>query len=228
MFEKYKIVAILTAYKRDYFIEQIDALLEQTLKVDRIVIFNNGNLNLSHLKEKYGDKINLINSELNTKFWGRFAIANLFNTEYVLMLDDDTIPDVRWVENCLRLSTEKNCIVTGNGRSIDNVDCLGDGGYVNEDTKIGFGGHSWFYKKEWLKYFITDAPLNYDTGEDITFSALCKLRGGIETWIPKQSGETSAHKNSYAGDQHASYQLNNWDNIRNEMCQHFINQGWEI
>lgn len=228
MFEKHKIVAILTAYKRDYFIEQIFALLNQTTKVDKIIIFNNGNLNLSHLKQTFGDKINLINSELNTKFWGRFAIANLLNTEYVLMLDDDTIPGIQWVENCLRLSLEKNCIVTGNGRSIDNVVCLGDNGHVDEDTKIGFGGHSWFYKKEWLKYFITEEPLNYDTGEDITFSAFCKMKGNIETWIPKQSGESSAHKKSYAGDQHASYQLNNWDNIRNEMCQYFIKMGWSI
>lgn len=226
MFERYKIVAILTAYKRDYFTEQINSLLEQTVKVDKIVILNNGNLDLSHLKEQFGDKINLINSELNTKFWGRFAIANLFNTEYILMLDDDTIPGSEWVENCLRLSIEKNCIVTGNGRSIDNSVSLGDSGYMDADTKIGFGGHSWFYKKEWLKYFIINEPLNYDTGEDITFSALCKINGNIETWIPRQIGNSSAHKYNYSGDQHASYQLNNWDNIRNGMCGHFINNGW--
>ena len=200
MFERYKIVAILTAYKRDYFTEQIDSLLEQTIKVDRIVIFNNGNLNLSHLKEKYGDKINLINSELNTKFWGRFAIANLFNTEYVLMLDDDTIPASRWIENCLRLSTEKNCIVTGNGRSIDNVDCLGDGGYVIEDTKIGFGGHSWFYKKEWLKYFITDEPLNYDTGEvtisDIRILSVLTSDGDMRVEIESEDEIISTVRNT--------------------------------
>lgn len=226
MFDRYKIVAVLTAYKRDYFTQQINALLSQTTTVDKIVILNNGNLNLSHLKDTFGDKISLINSELNTKFWGRFAVANLFNTEYVLMLDDDTIPGSQWVENCLRLCNEKNCIVTGNGRSTRNLNNLGDNGYVAEDTKIGFGGHSWFFRKEWLKYFISFEPLNYNTGEDITFSALCKINGNIETWIPKQSGETSAHKASYSGDQHASYLLNNWDNIRKEMCEYFINNGW--
>ena len=226
MFDRYKIVAVLTAYKRDYFIEQIHALLLQTTTADKIVILNNGNLNLSYLKNIFGNKISLINSELNTKFWGRFAIANLFNTEYVLILDDDTIPGSRWIENCLRLCNEKNCIVTGNGRCIRNLYALGDDGYVAKDTRIGFGGHSWFFKKEWLKYFISFKPLSYDTGEDITFSALCKMYGNIETWIPKQSGETSAHKNSYSGDQHASYLLNNWNNIRNKMCEYFIYYGW--
>ncbi len=226
MFDRYNIVAVLTAYKRDYFTQQINALLSQTTTVDKIVILNNGNLSLFHLKDTFGDKISLINSELNTKFWGRFAVANLFNTEYVLMLDDDTIPGSQWVENCLRLCNEKNCIVTGNGRSTRNLNNLGDNGYVAEDTKIGFGGHSWFFRKEWLKYFISFKPLNYNTGEDITFSALCKINGNIETWIPKQSGETSAHKTSYSGDQHASYLLNNWDNIRKEMCEYFISHGW--
>lgn len=228
MFEECKIVAILTAYKRDYFIEQINALLNQTIKIDKIIIFNNGNLDLSHLKETFSDNISLINSELNTKFWGRFAIANLLNTEYVLMLDDDTIPGVQWVENCVRLSQEKNCIVTGNGRDITNSIGWGDDGYVENDIKVGFGGHSWFYKKEWLKYFIADEPLNYDTGEDITFSALCKIKGNIETWVPKQSQETSAHMYTYATDQHASFRQNNWDNTRKDMCQYFINKGWEI
>ena len=228
MFEKYNIVAILTAYKRDYFKEQINALLQQSIKPEKIIIFNNGTLDLRYLKEMYGEIIALINSDLNTKYWGRFVIANLCNTEYVLMLDDDTIPGSLWVENCLRLCNEKNCIVTGNGRSVDNKTCWGDDGYVENDTKVGFGGHSWFYKKEWLKYFITEKPLNYDTGEDLTFSALCKLKAGIETWVPKQMGESSAHKSSYSGDKHASFLQNNWDETRNNMCEYFINKGWTI
>jgi hypothetical protein len=228
MFNQYNIVAILTAYKRDYFKEQINSLINQTMKPEKIIIFNNGELDLNYLKGMYGPIVSIINSDLNTKFWGRFAIANLLNSTYILMLDDDTIPGSQWIDNCLRLCEDKNCIVTGNGRSIDNMISLGDSGRVDEDTKVGFGGHSWFYKKEWLQYFITEKPLNYDTGEDITFSALCKLKGNIDTWIPKQSGETSAHKNSYADDQHASFKQNNWDETRNDMCKYFIEKGWSI
>lgn len=228
MFEPHKIVAILTAYKRDYFSQQINSLLNQTQKIDKIVIFNNGSLDLSHLKNTFKDKISLINSELNTKFWGRFAIASLFNTEYVLMLDDDTIPGLRWVETCYNMCLEKNCIVTGNGRSIDNKVSMGDGGYTEQDTKIAFGGHSWFYRKEWLKYFLMQPVVSYDTGEDISFSAYCKINGDIDTWLPKQSGESSAHSQSYCDDQHASFRLNSWDLKREAICQHFVNLGWTI
>jgi GT2 family glycosyltransferase len=225
MFDNNKIVAILTAYKRNYFKQQLDSLINQSIVPEKIVIFNNGDLNLNYLKEEY-PTINIINSDLNTKFWGRFAIANLFNTEYVLMLDDDIIPGRLWIENCLRLCNEKNAIITGNGRCINNSKCWGDGGYVTEDTKVAFGGHSWFYKKEWLQYFLCEKPLNYDTGEDITFSALCKIKGNIETWVPKQEGETSSHLRSFGDDEHASFRKNNWGETRYEMCQHFINNGW--
>ena len=158
MFNQYNIVAILTAYKRDYFKEQINSLINQTMKPEKIIIFNNGELDLNYLKGMYGPIVSIINSDLNTKFWGRFAIANLLNSTYILMLDDDTIPGSQWIDNCLRLCEDKNCIVTGNGRSIDNMISLGDSGRVDEDTKVGFGGHSWFYKKEWLQYFITEKP----------------------------------------------------------------------
>ena len=229
MFEDNKIVAILTAYKRDYFVEQINAVLNQSIKPDKIIIFNNGSLDLSHLKEMFGDDISLINSEINTKFWGRFAIANLCNTEYVFMLDDDTIPGSKWVETCLELCERNNCIVTGNGRGIANDQNWADGGTLDADTKVASGGHSWFFKKEWLKYFIAETPISYVTGEDISFSALCKIKGNIETWTPKQDGrEITAHKNSYAGDEHASFHTAGWDNLRVEICQHFINLGWEV
>jgi len=226
MFDKYNIVAILTAWKRDYFNQQITALLNQTIKPDLIVIFNNGNLDLSHHKKTFGEQIKIINSELNTKYWGRFAIANLFNTDYILLMDDDTIPASRWVENCLRLHNEKNCIVTANGRSVNDDDNFGDGGNATHDRKAAFGGHSWFFKKEWLKYFITEKPLSYLTGEDISFCALCKIKGGIETWVAKQGGETSADTIFYADDEHASYRLNDWSNIRINILKHFQNKGW--
>lgn len=228
-FKETKIVAILTAYKRkDYFISQIESLLHQTVKIDRIIIFNNGTINFKYLKRRFKEKLFIINSDLNTKYWGRFAISNLCNSEYVLILDDDIVPGSKWLENCLRLCTEKNCIVTGNGRCINNESFYGDDGFVDTDIKIGFGGHSWFFKKEWLKYFICEKPLNYFTGEDISFSALCKIKGGIETWLPKQEYETSAHKYNFSGDDKASFRTNNWDTIRKEMCKHFQKQGWSI
>lgn len=222
MFDKYRIIVILTAYKRDYFREQITALLNQTIKPCKIILLNNGTLNVDSLRHEFG--ISLINSDLNTKFWGRFCIAKLFNTEYVLMVDDDTIPGKMWIENCLKLCESKNSIITGNGRTLTNAFVSSD-----DDIQVAFGGHSWFYKKEWLKYFLIEDPINYDTGEDIMFSALCKIHGNIETWMPKQNGETSSEQISYSNDEHASFRRHSdWDSIRQDICNHYINRGWKL
>lgn len=229
MFDKHKIAAILTAWKRDYFPELIDSLLKQTMPPEIIVIFNNGREDLTYLKKMFKDtKIYLINSDYNTKYWGRFAMSYLVNSEYILLVDDDTIPAPKWIENCYRLCNEKNCIVTGNGRSIRNDESYGDGGYVAEDMQIAFGGHSWFFKKEWLKYYISESPISYETGEDISFCASLKINGGIETWLPKQGGDTSAHMRSYSGDGNQSYDLYNWSEKRLEICEHYIKLGWSL
>jgi len=229
MFDKYNLVAVLTAYKRDYFELQIQSLISQTVSPDLIVIFQNeSHIDLSLIKEKYGEKIRIIKSELNTKFWGRFAISQIFNCEFILILDDDIIPGDKWVENCFRLSSEKNCVVCANGRSFNNDAGFGDSGLVDADTRTAFGGHSWFFKKEWLRYLWNFAPVTYDTGEDITFCAAVKILGGIETWVPRQSLQdgTSAHMKNFSGDEKASWRTSNWNSKRAEICQHFVSLGW--
>jgi glycosyltransferase involved in cell wall biosynthesis len=229
MFDKYNLVAVLTAYKRNYFELQIESLISQTVPPDVIVIFQNeSHTDLTQIKQKYGEKIKIIKSELNTKFWGRFAISQIFNSEFVLILDDDIIPGNKWVENCFRLALEKNCVVCANGRSFNNDNGFGDSGVVDTDTRAAFGGHSWFFKKEWLAHFWNFSPVTYDTGEDITFCAAVKILGGIETWVPKQSlhDGTSAHMRNFSGDDNASWRSSNWGNKRLEICQHFISLGW--
>jgi len=111
------ISVILTAYKRDYFGEQIKAIKNQTIKPKHIYIWQNGNFVNVDKYRKEGVK--LIKSDENFKFHGRFAFALLMKTEYVAIFDDDIIPGVGWLENCLNLSKEKNCIVGQNGRNFD-------------------------------------------------------------------------------------------------------------
>lgn len=231
-FNRYRIVAILTAYKRNYFRDQIESLLSQSIPPDLIIILQNeSHIDLSEVLDHYREResIKLIRSEVNTKFWGRFAIAQLFNSEFILILDDDIIPGDRWIENCLRLSQEKNCIVCANGRSYKNDNGFGDNGIVHEDIRTAFGGHSWFFRKEWTKYMWEFIPESYDTGEDITFCASAKIIGGIETWVPRQNlnDGTSAHQQNFSGDDKASWRAADWNQKRKEICEHFTNLGWK-
>ena len=85
MFQRYNLVAVLTAYKRNYFELQIESLISQTIAPDLIVILQNEkHIDLLPIKEKFGESVQVINSELNTKFWGRFAISQILNSEFIL------------------------------------------------------------------------------------------------------------------------------------------------
>lgn len=228
MFDNNKIITILTAYKRNYFQQQIESLKSQTVKIDKIIILQNEkHIDLTCIKETFPD-IYIISSDYNTKYWGRYAIASICNTEYILMMDDDIIPGKQWIENCFRMNQTENCIVCGNGRDINNIEAIGDSGRVDKDTQMAFGGHSWFFRKEWVKYILNEKPVSLYTGEDIAFCALSKIHGGITTWIPEQHGETSSHKENYSGDQHASFRTGNWDEARKNICKYYVNKGWKL
>lgn len=230
MFERRQIVAILTVYKRDYLSLQLGSLFNQSVCPDLIVVLQNDSLTEINLDKYEGDdRIVIVRSSYNTKFWGRFAIAQIINSEYILILDDDIVPESRWVENCYRLLQEKNCVVCANGRGFKNDQGFGDSGEVGDDTQTAFGGHSWFFRKEWLKYMWEFPPISYETGEDITFCASCKIVGGIETWVPRQSlsDQTSAHMNNFSGDENASWRSSNWGEKRLEICDHFLKLGWK-
>ena len=58
------------------------------------------------------DIIEIVQSKhRNYKFHGRFALAVLFDTEYTVVFDDDTIPQPKWLEVSTSLSGQKNAIV---------------------------------------------------------------------------------------------------------------------
>jgi hypothetical protein len=226
------ISVILTGYKRDYFDEQINAILNQTIKPSKIYLWQNGNyVDLDKYREKYN--INLIKSDENMKFHGRFAFGFLMRTEYVAIFDDDIVPGKKWLENCLRLSKAKNCIVGANGR-VYYPNTKKWGGYditVPDDFKMHFVGHCWFFKKEWLKYMWQLDPYTLDNAEDMQLCIGAKMFGNIDTYVAKQTtNDTMADtkKNKYATDQHASFKLiKNHHSIRNDIINYYISKGWD-
>lgn len=230
------ISVILTAYKRDYFVEQIKAIKNQSIKPTNIYIWQNGNfINIDKYRTQFGVK--LIKSDVNFKFHGRFAFALLMKTEYVAIFDDDIIPGKKWLENCLNLSKTKNCIVGQNGRfyKLNPKKFLGVGpnhknDFISTPVRADLVGHCWFFKKEWLKYMWRQMPFSYDNGEDIHFCYSAKLFGNIDSYVAGQStlenmGDTK--KNKYAADKHASFKLGNHQSTRNMIADSFIKLGWK-
>ncbi len=223
-----EITIILTAYKRDYFNEQIDAILNQTIPVKSIYIWQNGNyIDIDKYRDLYNVK--LIKSDENLKFHGRFAFAHIIQTKYVAIFDDDIIPGKNWLDNCLKLSQQHNCIVGANGRTL-NRETQKWSAYdviIPDNIKVDFVGHCWFFKKEWLKHMWQNEPMTYDNGEDMQFCMSAKIFGNIDTYVAKQvniDDLADTRKNKYASDEHASYKLRGHNNIRDQIMQFYLNK----
>lgn len=221
---------ILTGYKRDYFEEQIPAILNQTLKPDVIYLWQNENhIDLSKYRKKYGIKI--VQSDENMKFFGRFTYAMLMKTKYVAIFDDDIIPGKNFLKNCMNLSKNKNCIVGQNFRNYDEKKQTFYANYPINDKKVHIVGHCWFFKKEWLKYMWNIEPYTFDNGEDIHFCMSAKLFGNIDSYVVKQIGKDNNGdlKRHYASDKHASHKLQkDFTKTRIDIVKFFIKNGWKI
>lgn len=55
--------------------------------------------------------IEILQSESNFMYHGRFALALLFDSEYTIVLDDDTMPQEMWLEYSMEMSARYNAIV---------------------------------------------------------------------------------------------------------------------
>ena len=186
------ITVILNGYKRpDYLKIQLDAINNQTIKPESIMLWQNlgADFNPDLMK-------NIIHTNSNTNFgvWARFAYALNARTEYICIFDDDTIPSPKWLENCL------NTIKTHNGLlGTIGVQFLSKTGYQpikrfgwadnnnDEVVEVDIVGHAWFFRREWLKYFWMEMPEKDDSelvGEDMHFSFMLQKYANIKTFVP--------------------------------------------
>jgi hypothetical protein len=202
---KNEITVILTVWKRNNLVEQIRHIINQSKRPYQIWIYQNE----SHvdiqipkdIKEEYN--ISHIHSkDTNFKFHGRFALPLLCDTEYIAIFDDDTMPGVKWLENCLDTSKRNNCIVGANGRTM----------------KEGFENSS-------------GQPYSWDNGEDIHFAASCQIYEKIKCFIPKMPmndrelwGDTKPHLGS---DHHASWRKGSHAKLRSEVVNFWYKKGWK-
>ena len=237
------ITVILNCYKRlNYLEEQIQAIENQTVKPADIWVWYNNPEDGSqiNLNEKLQGKYKVIQSNHNFKFFGRFALANLVQTEYVAMFDDDTIPGSNWLENCL------NCIKSGNDGILGCAGVILNSEYYSGHTKVGWNGemspearevdlvgHSWFFNKKHLKYFFMEDPASWENAEDIHFAYMCQKYGKVKSYVPSQTGDLenlgSLKGSLYGNDQHSSFvnsSSNNHQSIRDQVVSQLINSGW--
>ena len=243
-YEEGKITAILTYWKRNTFEKQLRSILNQTIKPKEIWVYQNE----SHIEipivsvTGLNIPINFIHSKnKNFKFHGRFTLPLLSDSEFTVIFDDDTIPGEKWFENCIRLSREKECIVVANGRRIFNnfnepgetwQKSYGGTDYCVQDTPVDYGGHCWFFKSKWAKNMWIDRPYSWDNGEDMHFSAACKIYDNVPTYVPHMPSNDRSYWGDLEGaigqDQFATWRTPTHDSLRREITSHWVEKGWTL
>ena len=209
------ITTILNVYRRpEHLRYQIEAILNQTVKSDEIWIWVN--------KSKESDRFDFesINSDLinahniriirnnyNWKFCGRFSLACMVDTEYTAIFDDDTMPGVNWYKNCLEtIDTVSPRPILGGVGDILRGDCmtyfpLDKTGWSQPNStanEVDLAGHAWFFPASYIKYMWLEKPM-WENGEDIHFSAMCQIHGGIKTIVPSHPQHDKSRWSSLRG-----------------------------
>jgi hypothetical protein len=205
--EKESITVILNCYRRPHNLKmQVDAIRAQSIKPVQIWLW------INHHEDNEGfdpttlgvDRV--FKNDFNWKFYGRFAAALLADTEYVALYDDDTIPGRRWHENCLETMKTNEGIMGSAGIILKssqylNHDRCGWPTQNREATEVDLVGHSWFFKREWLRYLWQEKPVTWDNGEDIQFGFMAKIHGGIPTYCPPHPPEDKDLHGSVLGNE---------------------------
>jgi glycosyltransferase involved in cell wall biosynthesis len=238
------ITVILNGYKRTYTIEQqYEAIKNQTVKDIDIFYWINLVDQSKQIPQNIIDECHSIISNTNFGVWGRFSIALNAVTPYICIIDDDTIPGPKWLENCLNTIKTHNGVLTTRGVIMDKEHnnlypmpqsykaygwCV-----PNEETmQVDIGCHSWFFDKKILRAFWGEMPVNIpmNYGEDMHLSYVAQKYFNLGTYIPphptdnldlwgsmpKTAQEYGTDPNAISWNNQANQGMNNyWNYIRN-------------
>lgn len=191
------VTIVLSGFKRPHVLrQQFEAIKNQTFNDLQIMLW----VNLVENIQFDADILNSCHTIMsNTDYgsWGRFCVALNAKTKYVCVIDDDTIPGKKWIENCLLtmnkhrgvLSTRGILAHKGHDLTYPAPQSYTPVGWCNPNetvTRVDMGCHSWFIEKSWLRAFWAEmpdtVPMRY--GEDTHISYVVKKHFGLNTYVP--------------------------------------------
>lgn len=236
------ITVIMNSYKRPQsMVEQYESIMNQSVKNINIMCWCNN-------VENIDKNINIFNnivfaaSNLNLGVWARFAYAINAPTEYVCVVDDDTIFGKRWLENCIEtMKTHEGLLGCRGVRMIgddyhDYPGCKYESfSGNNKIEQVDIMGHCWFFKKEWLRAYWAEMPqvLPYRGGEDMHFSYAIQKHLGLNTYVPAQPENDkdmwgSLNPSKYGEDMVATSRTPDGHVQANKYWNYILSQGYKL
>jgi hypothetical protein len=215
---------VLNGYKRPETLGlQLTALKEQSVKVNEVLFWKNSPQNRffqPRFKKSLTKEILMSSNNHNFGVWGRLSFALMAQSKFVLVLDDDTIPGSRWLENCFDNFREQPGLYGTIGIRFNSA--LGYDGFQEKigwdnpnqfREKVDIIGHSWFFPKDYLSFFWREIPnpIPRFVGEDIHFSYTLQKYAGISSFVPPHPANSPDFWGSdpdlarkFGGDNHAT------------------------
>lgn len=180
--------AILNLYKRGHTLrEQYEAIVNQTSPPDEILIWSNAP-DLSIFDQEILSKCKVATSNFNFGVWSRYAFALCSKGDYIALFDDDSIPNPKWIENCIEEQKKEECVLASVAiqfydLTYRNYTRFGWPSLNNEKVLCDFGGHSLFFPRRVLGEYWNNAPVPESSisGEDIHLSYSAQ-RLGLKTY----------------------------------------------
>ena len=188
------ISVVLTVYARpDNLDIQLEHIKKQSIKSDEIFIVVDHNPNVQFDYQKYKE-YKIVSYSSNMGVWARFSVALLSKNKYVCVFDDDTIPGLKWFENCINTLKKVDGLlgtvgVKFNKGAIDYnyFDRVGWPNPNDEIEEVDIVGHSWFFKRDILEKFWNNTHDHHafkKSGEDMHFSYIINKELGLNTFVP--------------------------------------------
>jgi hypothetical protein len=195
---------VLNVFRRSkHFPEQLRAIQNQSVTPKEILVWENGE---EEIPQNLRNFVTLTRASKNFGVWARFAHALNAESEFVCVIDDDTIPGRDWLKNCLStmnvtpglLGTRGLIFESSNNYSINQE--FGVYGSNEQTTRVDIVGHSWFFRREWLAAYWAEYVERFDNplaGEDIHFSFAIQKHLGLPTLVPPHR---SSHPEEWGSD----------------------------
>ena len=185
---------VLNTWQRPHTIkQQIDAVSKQSIKPNELMIWQNkpDDLKQSFYLQDPTASIKISHNNFNYGVWARFAFALNSKSEYICLLDDDTIPGVKWSENCINSIEKENGLygtvgVIFNDLKYKSFERFGWPNPNEERKQVDIIGHAWFFHRDLLGAFWSEneQPLDLFCGEDVHFSYSIQKHLSLNTYVP--------------------------------------------
>jgi GT2 family glycosyltransferase len=225
------VTTILNCYKRpQYLLEQIINIRKQTVESDIWVDYT---LVDGVSKVRVPSDVAVTYRNHNLYHIGRFFYALNAQTEYVFICDDDQMPGRRYLQKCIEIVEQNDCIVTAYGLKFGDIpgyNPVAKHGWMfpNQNIEtVDMAGQSWFMKKSTLKYIAYEEPYSWVNGEDLHLSYMAKKYGNIPCVVaPHRVDNPEEWSNNplyrYRGDDSvATWKTSNHKSIRDEAVNYY-------